>query len=84
MARYGGEELVVLLPDCSLPDGRIVIERLRAATPFGQTCSAGIAQWEAGESAEQLIARADGALYASKAAGRDRTTVTDGVVVPAP
>jgi diguanylate cyclase (GGDEF)-like protein/PAS domain S-box-containing protein len=80
MARYGGEEFVVLLPDCTLPDARIVIDRLRKATPFGQTCSAGIAQWQAGESAEQLIARADGALYAAKAAGRDRTIVTHGEV----
>jgi diguanylate cyclase (GGDEF)-like protein/PAS domain S-box-containing protein len=84
MARYGGEEFVVLLPDCSLVDARIVIERLRAATPYGQTCSAGIASWTPGESAEQLIARADGALYSAKDAGRDRTVIDDaGVLVQA-
>ena len=83
MARYGGEEFVVVLPDCSLADAQIVIERLRAATPGGQTCSAGIAQLELGESPEHLIARADGALYAAKAAGRDRTMVTEsGMLLP--
>ncbi len=77
MARYGGEEFVVVLPDCSTADARVVIERVRAATPFDQTCSAGIAVWEPGESAEQLIARADAALYAAKGAGRDRTVIVD-------
>jgi diguanylate cyclase (GGDEF)-like protein/PAS domain S-box-containing protein len=80
MARYGGEEFVVLLPDCTLPDARVVIERLRAATPGGQTCSAGIAALETGESPEHLLARADAALYAAKAAGRDRTIVAAGAV----
>ena len=80
IARYGGEEFVVLLPECTLEDARVVIERLRAATPGGQTCSAGIAQVETGESPEHLIARADAALYAAKEAGRDRTMVAAGAV----
>ena len=80
MARYGGEEFVVLLSDCTLPDAHEVIERLRAATPDGQTCSAGMAALEVGESPEHLIARADAALYAAKAAGRDRTVVAAGAV----
>ena len=83
LARYGGEEFVVLLPDCSLADAQIVIERLRASTPAGQTCSAGIAVWERWESGEQLIARADGALYAAKGAGRDQAAVAQaGVIQP--
>jgi diguanylate cyclase (GGDEF)-like protein/PAS domain S-box-containing protein len=80
MARYGGEEFVVLLPDCTLPDAQVVIERLRAATPEGQTCSAGIAALEVGESPEHLLARADAALYAAKEAGRDRTMIAAGAV----
>jgi diguanylate cyclase (GGDEF)-like protein len=77
MARYGGEEFVVLLPDCTPADARIVIERMREATPDGQTCSAGIAALEVGESAEHLVARADAALYAAKGAGRDRTVLAN-------
>jgi diguanylate cyclase (GGDEF)-like protein len=72
LARYGGEEFAAVLPACSLADARIVVERIRAATPLGQTVSAGIAEWDRVEDAAALVARADAALYAAKAAGRDR------------
>jgi diguanylate cyclase (GGDEF)-like protein len=72
LARYGGEEFAVLLPGCDEPCAAIVIERLRAAMPAGQTCSAGIAQWDGQEDAAGLVARADAALYAAKQGGRDR------------
>jgi diguanylate cyclase (GGDEF)-like protein len=72
LARYGGEEFVVLLPECDLDGARAVIERLRAATPTGQTCSAGVAAWGGSETAHALTARADAALYEAKRAGRDR------------
>ena len=51
---------------------RLVIDRLREATPSGQTFSCGIATWDRQESVEDLIARADKALYAAKAGGRDQ------------
>jgi diguanylate cyclase (GGDEF)-like protein len=73
LARYGGEEFVVLLPDCTEASAFAVIERLREATPAGQTCSAGVAQWDGTESAEALVGRADAALYVAKGGGRDRT-----------
>jgi PleD family two-component response regulator len=50
----------------------VVLERLRAATPAGRTCSIGLGQWDGSEPAERLIARVDAALYAAKQAGRDR------------
>jgi PleD family two-component response regulator len=40
--------------------------------PYGQTCSAGLAAWQAGEGVDELVARADKALYEAKKAGRDR------------
>ena len=46
VARYGGEEFAVLLPICDLDEAMEVIERLRAATPEGQTVSAGVAAVE--------------------------------------
>jgi diguanylate cyclase (GGDEF)-like protein len=75
LARYGGEEFAVALPSCPLERAREVVERLRAVTPGGQSCSAGIAVWEAAESAAQLVGRADNALYEAKRAGRNRTIV---------
>jgi len=70
--RFGGEELGVVLPDCGMDEATAILERLRAATPNGQTCSAGLAVWRPGESVDELIARADAALYEAKEAGRDR------------
>jgi len=75
IARYGGEEFAVLLPHGPRPDALEAVERLRAATPAGQTCSAGIAYWNGTESGEELVARADAALYTAKAGGRDQTIV---------
>jgi diguanylate cyclase (GGDEF)-like protein/PAS domain S-box-containing protein len=70
--RFGGEEFLVVLPDCDGEEAGEIVERLRAATPEGQTCSAGLALWRAGESVDDLVARADKALYEAKEAGRDR------------
>jgi diguanylate cyclase (GGDEF)-like protein/PAS domain S-box-containing protein len=70
--RFGGEEFLVVLPDCAPIDAAEIIERLRAVTPDRQTCSAGLAQWRPGESVDDLVARADEALYRAKEAGRDR------------
>ncbi len=75
LARIGGEEFALLLPAAAASDAGSVVERLRARVSCGQTCSAGlVARWP-GDSPEMLMARADAALYASKAAGRDRMTV---------
>jgi diguanylate cyclase (GGDEF)-like protein/PAS domain S-box-containing protein len=70
--RFGGEEFLVILPNCEPTDAFEIVERLRAATPGGQTCSAGLALWRAEESVDELVARADAALYEAKGAGRDR------------
>jgi diguanylate cyclase (GGDEF)-like protein/PAS domain S-box-containing protein len=70
--RFGGEEFLVVLPGCGLGDATEILERLRTATPDGQTCSAGLALWRPGESVDDLVARADKALYEAKESGRDR------------
>lgn len=70
--RFGGEEFLVVLPDCGMDEATSILERLRAATPNGQTCSAGLAVWRPGETVDELVARADKALYEAKEAGRDR------------
>ena len=81
-ARIGGEEFAVLLPDAGADTALAVAERLRAAldrslpAPNGRavayTVSIGVAMLEEGESFTSLMARADKALYAAKAAGRNR------------
>jgi diguanylate cyclase (GGDEF)-like protein len=71
LARFGGEEFVLLLPSCALDDAVQIVERLRAVTPL-VTCSVGVASWDFHESAAELVERADQALYAAKAEGRNR------------
>ena len=72
LVRYGGEEFLVLLPETSQAEAAAVVERLRAATPRGQTCSAGIAVWDGVADVDGLISAADAALYRAKDGGRDQ------------
>ena len=60
------------LPQVSGEQAYEIVERLRKATPLGQSFSAGLALWDRQESSEALLARADAAVYAAKDAGRDR------------
>lgn len=73
LARYGGEEFVLMLPGCEGEQALATVERIRAATPERQACSAGIAVWDGIESAFELLGRADAALYEAKRSGRDRS-----------
>jgi diguanylate cyclase (GGDEF)-like protein len=75
LARYGGEEFAVALPSCVASEAEVVLDRLRTLTPEGQTCSIGLAEWDPGESASELVARADEALYEAKRSGRDALVV---------
>jgi two-component system cell cycle response regulator len=76
LGRLGGEEFLVLLPDTDREAAGHVAEKLRAEvadapTPVPVTVSIGVATWD-GEAPEDLLHRADEALYAAKEAGRDR------------
>jgi two-component system cell cycle response regulator len=91
VARFGGEEFLVILPDTDAAGAATAAEDLRAAVaaePFtvGRialplTVSAGWATW-AGEDLERLIARADRGLYAAKEGGRDCVKPGDGASAP--
>ncbi len=84
-ARFGGEEFVLLLPETQLGDGLRLCERLRqmietlkiqipgVAEPIGYTVSIGVADLQhEGDSLNQLLARADAALYKAKRDGRNQ------------
>jgi diguanylate cyclase (GGDEF)-like protein len=80
LARHGGEEFVVLLPNCPLPDARNVAERIRSqlaravghgsVPPF--TVTIGLAKAGPSTPLSDVIASADGAMLMAKSLGRDR------------
>jgi diguanylate cyclase (GGDEF)-like protein/PAS domain S-box-containing protein len=78
LVRFGGEEFVVVMPQCRLDEAELLLDRVRRATPMAQTCSAGVVCWDGVESADELLSRADLMMYAAKRAGRDRVVVQTG------
>jgi diguanylate cyclase (GGDEF)-like protein/PAS domain S-box-containing protein len=84
IARFGGEEFVIVLPAQPLDTATQVAERLRqyvvecAPDEMGQrqlTASFGVAQAVIGESAHRLLQRVDSALYLAKSRGRNRVEI---------
>jgi diguanylate cyclase len=88
VARFGGEEFAVILPDTTTEHALLPAERARlamAADVFNcdgrqvsVTISCGVAELQPAESADSLLRRADDALYASKNAGRNCTHLHNG------
>lgn len=81
LCRWGGEELLVLLPDTSVEGAREVAEKLRQTMTLpidahgqsiDQTISLGVAGFQADDTVDTLVSRADQALYAAKRNGRNR------------
>ena len=70
LARLGGDEFALLLPECELADAAEVVARMRFATRKGHTFSVGLAEAGGGESVDDVMERADAALYEAKRAGR--------------
>jgi diguanylate cyclase (GGDEF)-like protein len=77
LARLEGTEFGILLPGCALGEAVDVLDRVRGATPRGQTASAGVARWDGEEPAELLLVRAQDALAAAKETGRNVTIAAD-------
>jgi diguanylate cyclase len=83
LARFGGEEFVVLLPDTDDADAQQVLTRLQRGLTEALflhegrevfvTFSAGVTAWRTGEPLQSTLERADEALYEAKRTGKNRT-----------
>jgi diguanylate cyclase len=84
IARFGGEEFILLLPQTSLEDAHIAVDKLRKHVetcpfhyqnqPVPLTISGGVAERQTQETVESWMDRADTALYESKHKGRNQVT----------
>ena len=87
VTRYGGEEFAILLPDCTLEESVTIADAVRLRTKSMKirdrrtheavltvSFSGGVAAMHIGDDAQDVITRADGALYQSKQTERDRVT----------
>ncbi|MGV3620248.1 MAG: diguanylate cyclase [Archangium sp.] len=82
LGRYGGEELVVLFSETTLEEAQLATERIRSAVGRAMlwhdekrvplSISGGVVSWRDGELLEELVKRADDALYQAKAGGRNK------------
>lgn len=85
LARWGGEEFVLVLPGLGRDEARTLAEQARLVLadhpfpPVGRlTASFGVSEWAAGNDVEAVLRRADAALYAAKRAGRNSVQVAQG------
>ena len=85
--RWGGEEFLVLLKNCKVPDALKVAEKIRQTVSsleiqvtddvsLSATVSLGVGQYQAGEDSDELLARIDKALFLAKQNGRNRTEIS--------
>lgn len=82
VARLGGEEFIILYPDCDLDEAAAALTRLQRELTREYfladerklliTFSAGVTLWQPGEAVEAVIARADDAMYEAKRTGRNK------------
>ncbi|MGK8439996.1 diguanylate cyclase domain-containing protein [Ectopseudomonas hydrolytica] len=87
LGRYGGEEFLAVLPDCTPQQARMILDEIRErfaelrfiadGGEFSCSLSAGIAGTDVHSNAEQLRERADKALYAAKHGGRNQVQIAD-------
>jgi diguanylate cyclase (GGDEF)-like protein len=77
LARLDETAFGLILPNCGLGEAVDVLDRVRAATPRGQTASAGAARWDGEEPAELLVARCEQALQSARLGGGDLTVPAD-------
>lgn len=85
VARFGGEEFIIILPQTGKSAAAGVADRIRDTVkrsdfrglPWSMTLSAGVAELRDGDTQETLLSRVDQRLYTGKMTGRDRVVTTD-------
>ena len=92
VCRYGGEEFAILLPETDLSQALAMAERTRSSiearpvnvgTPVSMTICLGVTAYpDHAADGPTLVAQADAALYAAKAAGRNRVAAAEGPALP--
>jgi diguanylate cyclase len=93
VARFGGEEFVMLLPETDAAQAAQAMETVRRAinargvnyangSSLTVTASFGVAAFAEGDTSERVFTRADAALYQAKSSGRDRVQVYGTADVP--
>ena len=88
--RLGGDEFMVILPECRAEEVRHVLGRLQGlqmecnGQKIEVTFACGWADYQPGESAQELLKRADDALYADKRSSKEQGMKRFGFAEPAP
>jgi diguanylate cyclase (GGDEF)-like protein len=82
LARLGGDEFGALLMDTSDGQALAAVERLREMTPELGCFSAGVSNWQVEEPLDELLRRADVALYSAKTAGGSRVEIAPPTLEP--
>ena len=83
VARWGGEEFIVIVPGTNLAEAFVLAEKLRISIEHNQlpeigpvTCSFGVASFHAGDTPDTLVKRADETMYQAKRTGRNRVELS--------
>jgi len=84
VARWGGDELMVLLPNTSIQNAQVLAEKIRFLIDNSMdkmsvklSVSTGVSEYNIDESTSRFISRADNALYVTKVEGRNRVAVAN-------
>ncbi len=78
VSRYGGDEFVVVMPECNAVQAEAVLTRILTATRVISAASFGVAEWDRRSTIEELLIAADSALYENKRHKRDKGLQPEG------